>query len=59
MPDPKDAGLDDDTYPNHILVKQIAFFGPVPLSYFDSLPKEDERWEILGDASDIESRILQ
>jgi len=50
-PDPRDAGPDDEAYPNHVLVKQIAFFGPVPLSYFDFLPKEDERWEFIGDAT--------
>ncbi|PVH82014.1 putative serine/threonine protein kinase [Cadophora sp. DSE1049] len=50
-PDPKDAGPDDEAYPSHVLVKQIAFFGPFPLSYFDFLPKEDERWEFIGDAT--------
>ncbi|KAF8864050.1 kinase-like protein [Acephala macrosclerotiorum] len=50
-PDPKDAGPDDEAYPNHVLVKQTAFFGPFPLSYFDFLPKEDERWEFIGDAT--------
>ncbi|TVY78112.1 Serine/threonine-protein kinase US3-like protein [Lachnellula suecica] len=50
-PDPEDAGTDDEAYPNHILVKQIAFFGPFPLSYFDFLPEEDERWEFIGDAT--------
>ncbi|KAL5328463.1 hypothetical protein ACEPPN_001962 [Leptodophora sp. 'Broadleaf-Isolate-01'] len=50
-PDPKDAEPDDEVYPNHVLVKQIAYFGPLPLSYFDFLPKEDERWEFIGDAT--------
>lgn len=50
-PDPKDAELDDDAYPNHVLVKQIAYFGPFPLSYFDILPEDDERWEYIGDAT--------
>ncbi|KAL2064097.1 hypothetical protein VTL71DRAFT_4591 [Oculimacula yallundae] len=50
-PDPEDAGPDDETYPNHVLVKQIAFVGPFPLSYFDILPKEDERWEFIGDTT--------
>ncbi|KAH8765792.1 putative serine/threonine protein kinase [Hyaloscypha finlandica] len=50
-PDPKDAGPDDDAYPNHVLVKQIEVFGPFPLSYFDFLPQEDERWEFIGDAT--------
>jgi casein kinase II subunit alpha len=42
-PDPKDAEPDDDAYPNHVLVKKIAYFGPFPLSYFDILPENDER----------------
>ncbi|KAG4434852.1 hypothetical protein IFR05_009646 [Cadophora sp. M221] len=50
-PDPKDAGPDDESYPNHVLVKQIAYFGPLPLSYFDFLPQDDERWEFIGDAT--------
>lgn len=50
-PDPEDAGPDDEAYPTHVLVKQIAFFGPFPVSYFDILPKEDERWEFIGDAT--------
>jgi len=50
-PDPKDAEPDDESYPNHVLVKQIAYFGPFPLSYFDILPEEDERWEFIGDAT--------
>lgn len=50
-PDPKDADPDDETYPNHVLIKQISYFGPVPLTYFDFLPKDDERWEFIGDAT--------
>jgi casein kinase II subunit alpha len=50
-PDPMDAGPDDEAYPSHVLVKQIAFFGPFPLSYFDFLPNEDERWDFIGDAT--------
>ena len=34
-----------------MLVKQIAYFGPFPVSYFDILPKDDERWEFIGDAT--------
>ncbi|KAH7348527.1 kinase-like domain-containing protein [Rhexocercosporidium sp. MPI-PUGE-AT-0058] len=49
--DLEDAGPDDESYPNHVQVKQIGFFGPFPLSYFDFLPKEDERWECIGDAT--------
>ena len=49
MPDPKDAWPDDEAYPNRVLAKQIAFFGPFPPNYFDFLPKEDARWEIIGD----------
>ncbi|EPE26520.1 Protein kinase-like (PK-like) [Glarea lozoyensis ATCC 20868] len=50
-PDPKDAKPDDPTYPNHVFVKQIAYFGPFPLSYFDILPEDDERWEMVGDST--------
>ncbi|KAK0128745.1 hypothetical protein ONS95_000700 [Cadophora gregata] len=50
-PDPKDAGPDDESYPNHVLVKQIAYFGPIPLSYFEFIPDGDERWEFIGDAT--------
>lgn len=38
-------------YPNHVLIKQIAHFGPVPFSYYDFLPKGDEKWEVLADAT--------
>ncbi|CZT40874.1 related to serine/threonine protein kinase [Rhynchosporium secalis] len=50
-PNPKDAEPDDELYPNHVLAKQIAFFGPIPLSYFAFLPEDDERWEFIGDAT--------
>ncbi|CZS95508.1 uncharacterized protein RAG0_05118 [Rhynchosporium agropyri] len=50
-PDPKDAEPDDELYPNHVLAKQIAFFGPILLSYFAFLPEDDERWEFIGDAT--------
>lgn len=32
-------------------MKQIAFFGPFPLTYFEILPKDDQRWEFIGDAT--------
>jgi len=51
MPGPKDAGPDDEAYPNHVVVKRIDFFGPVPLSYSDFLPKGEARWEIIGDTT--------
>jgi casein kinase II subunit alpha len=50
-PDPKDAEPDDLTYPNHVFVEQIAYFGPFPLSYFEILPEDDERWEMVGDTT--------
>ncbi|RFU34332.1 hypothetical protein B7463_g2008, partial [Scytalidium lignicola] len=50
-PDPKDAGPDDESYPNHVLVKEIAYFGPVPSSYSEFLPKDSETWELLGDTT--------
>ncbi|KAH8820339.1 kinase-like domain-containing protein [Xylogone sp. PMI_703] len=50
-PDPRDAGPDDETYPNHVFIKQIAYFGPFPSSYFDFLPQDDEAWEWIVDAT--------
>jgi len=51
-PDPKDAKFDDDTYLVHILIRQLAHFGPVPKSYADLISMEDvESWGILATAN--------
>lgn len=35
----------------HIIIRQLAHFGPVPKSYIDLIPREDTaRWEILASA---------
>ncbi|TVY42127.1 Casein kinase II subunit alpha, partial [Lachnellula occidentalis] len=50
-PDPKDADFDDEVYDTHVLIRQIAIFGPVPPSYATLIAEEDEsRWEVLGAA---------
>jgi casein kinase II subunit alpha len=33
------------------LIKQIAHFGLLPLNYLEILPEDDERFVILGDAT--------
>ncbi|KAH8753663.1 kinase-like domain-containing protein [Hyaloscypha finlandica] len=44
-PDPKDATADDEEYLIHIIIRQLAHFGPVPKSYIDLIPREDgDRW---------------
>ncbi|TVY56267.1 Serine/threonine-protein kinase US3-like [Lachnellula cervina] len=51
-PDPKDATADDEEYLIHIIIRQLAHFGPVPKSYIDLIPREDsDRWTILGTAT--------
>jgi casein kinase II subunit alpha len=35
----------------HVLVRQLAFFGPAPASYVSLIADEDDnRWEILGNS---------
>ncbi|KAF8861186.1 kinase-like protein [Acephala macrosclerotiorum] len=51
-PDPKDAKFDDDTYLIHVLIRQLAHFGPVPESYADLISMEDiDSWTILANAN--------
>lgn len=51
-PDPKDATADDEEYLIHIIIRQMAHFGPVPRSYLDLIPKDDAaRWTVLGAAT--------
>lgn len=47
-PDPQDATADAEDYTTHILMQQIIYFGPVPLSFVDLMARADDRWEILG-----------
>jgi len=47
MPDKKDATFDDEEYLIHILIRQLVYFGPVPKSYIDLIPREDENWVVL------------
>jgi len=49
-PNPKDATFDDEDYLFHVIVRQLIAFGPVPKSYFDLIPREDEDWVVLGSA---------
>jgi casein kinase II subunit alpha len=51
-PDPKDAKFDDDMYLIHVLIRQLAHFGPIPESYADLISMEDvETWTILANAN--------
>lgn len=51
-PGKDDATADDDTYLLHIIIKQLAFFGPVKRPYLDLIPKEDtDRWSVLAYAN--------
>ncbi|KAK0118521.1 hypothetical protein ONS96_011618 [Cadophora gregata f. sp. sojae] len=51
-PDPKDATADDEEYLIHIIIRQLAHFGPVPKSYIELIPREDgDRWSILASAT--------
>ncbi|TVY36486.1 Casein kinase II subunit alpha [Lachnellula subtilissima] len=51
-PDPRDATADDEEYLIHILIRQLAHFGPVTKSYIDLIPREDgDRWQILATAT--------
>ncbi|KAH7317235.1 kinase-like domain-containing protein [Rhexocercosporidium sp. MPI-PUGE-AT-0058] len=51
-PDPKYATADDEEYLIHIIIRQLAHFGPVPKSYIDLIPREDgDRWSILASAT--------
>ncbi|KAI9734775.1 MAG: hypothetical protein M1818_006762 [Claussenomyces sp. TS43310] len=51
-PDPKDATTDDEEYLSHIIIRQLAHFGPVPKSYIALIPRDDgDRWSILASAT--------
>lgn len=48
-PNPKDATVDGEDYLAHIIIRQLAHFGPVPKSYIELIPQEDgHRWDILA-----------
>jgi serine/threonine protein kinase len=51
MPDPKLYDISDDEYPFQVLIHQISWFGPIPQTYANLLPDEDDnRWNFLGEA---------
>jgi casein kinase II subunit alpha len=51
-PNLEDATADDEEYLIHIIVRQLAHFGPTPKSYLDLIPREDvDRWTNLGAAT--------
>lgn len=51
-PADEDATPSDETYRWHIMVKQIALFGPLPESFPDILPfLEKDRWHDLDQAT--------
>ncbi|KAL3420436.1 serine threonine protein kinase [Phlyctema vagabunda] len=50
-PSPQDATFDDEEFLIHILIRQLAHFGPVPKSYIDLIPRQDsDRWVLLATA---------
>ena len=49
-PNPKDATVDDEEYLNHVLIRQLVHFGPVPKSYVDLIPEDLDRWNTLASA---------
>ncbi|TVY49983.1 Serine/threonine-protein kinase ppk5 [Lachnellula cervina] len=50
-PDPKDADFEDEVFLTHILIRQLATFGPLPASYATLVAEEDSsRWDALGNA---------
>jgi len=53
-PDPKDATIDDEEYLIHVIIRQLAHFGPVPpvpKSYVELIPRENvDRWIVLASA---------
>jgi len=52
-PNPRDAKFEDDTYLVHVLIRQLAHFGPVPKSYADIVSMQDmETWGILATANE-------
>ncbi|TVY17231.1 3-phosphoinositide-dependent protein kinase B [Lachnellula arida] len=50
-PSPQDAGFEDEEFLTHILIRQLATFGPLPASYATLIADEDTaRWDALGNA---------
>ena len=41
-PDPKDADFEDSGFLMHVLIRQLATFGPVPESYAPLIADEDD-----------------
>ncbi|TVY87509.1 Serine/threonine-protein kinase [Lachnellula willkommii] len=50
-PSPQDADFEDEEFLTHILIRQLATFGPLPASYTTLIADEDTaRWDALGNA---------
>ena len=50
--DPKDATANDEANLIHIIIRQLAHFGPVPKSYIDLIARDDgDRWSVLASAT--------
>lgn len=50
-PDPKHADFEDEDFLIHVLIRQLAAFGPAPASYATLMAEEDRsRWDVLGNA---------
>jgi len=51
-PDPRDTKFGDELYLIHVLIRQLAHFGPIPESYATLVSMEDvETWRILANAN--------
>ncbi|KAL3421966.1 serine/threonine protein kinase [Phlyctema vagabunda] len=51
-PDAKDVDFEDEGFLMHVLIRQLATFGPTPASYTSLIADEDDsRWEALGTAT--------
>ncbi len=48
IPDRGDPGFDDKEYDSYVFIKQVLYFGPIPLSYEELLADDDEKWAFLG-----------
>lgn len=50
-PDPKEADFEDEDFLIHVLIRQLATFGPAPASYATLIADgDDSRWDVLGNA---------
>jgi casein kinase II subunit alpha len=50
-PDPSHADFDDEDFLIHILIRQLATFGPFPASYETLIADcDNSRWDVIGNA---------